>query len=290
MPRSTIDANRRASRAGSRRRWPSYRRSKLESSTFSLIESALRRVLMEKSKNVIDPAASAEAALSHTLPQQAEDFTASEFDTFDQAHQHPHVGQHRRTRETRFVEHHAVQPQFDGQRRFRAARLAGRRRWFEIRRREIRRRGGRRERLALAAGVAAFLRPSSVRRAVVRGAPLVGALPAAVLSATERTTQVPPACVAGMREKANPAVLAVNNALLKSGMGLQNRIQRRLILPDNRLGAIVLMPIHLEREKLLDGDDKKARLSVIIPIELDTPSSYPIDAKASRSRARFFLR
>ena len=63
-----------------------------------------------------------------------------------------------------------------------------------------------------------------------------------------------------MREKANPAVLAVNNALLKSGMGLQNRIQRRLILPDNRLGAIVLMPIHLEREKLLDGDDKKARL------------------------------
>ena len=201
---------------------------------------------------------------------------------------HPHVGQHRRTRETRSSSTTPSSRSSMVSGDSCAARLAGRRRWFEIRRREIRRRGGRRERLALAAGVAAFLRPSSVRRAVVRRAPLVGALPAAVLSATERTTQVPPACVAGMREKANPAVLAVNNALPKSGMGLQNRIQRRLILPDNRLGAIVLMPIHLEREKLLDGDDKKARLSVIIPIELDTPSSYPIDAKASRSRARFF--
>ena len=50
---------RRASRAGSRRRWPSYRRSKLDSSTFSYIESALRRVLVEKSENVIDPAAGA---------------------------------------------------------------------------------------------------------------------------------------------------------------------------------------------------------------------------------------
>ena len=40
-----------------------------------------------------------------------------------------------------------------------------------------------------------------------------------VLPATERTTQVPPACVAGMREKANPAVHAVNDAALKFGDG-----------------------------------------------------------------------
>ena len=93
-----------------------------------------------------------------------------------------------------------------------------------------------------------------------------------------------------MREKANPAVRAVNDAPLKFGVGLHDRVQRRLILPDKRLGAIILMPIRAKREKLLDGDDKKARLSAIIPIELDTPSSYLIDANASRSRARFFLR
>ena len=102
-----------ASPAGSRRRWPSYRRSKLDNSTFSLMACPLRRVLVQKTQNVIDLAASAEAALSQTLPQQADDFAASEFDAFDQAHHHPHVGQHRRTRQTRFVEHHPFQPQFD---------------------------------------------------------------------------------------------------------------------------------------------------------------------------------
>jgi hypothetical protein len=93
-----------------------------------------------------------------------------------------------------------------------------------------------------------------------------------------------------MREKANPAVNAADDAPLKLGAGLQDRVQRGLILPDKRLGAIVLMPIRLKREKLLDGYGKKARLSVIILIVLCTPSSYPIDAIASRGRARFFLR
>ena len=93
-----------------------------------------------------------------------------------------------------------------------------------------------------------------------------------------------------MREKANPAMDAVNEAPLKFVVGLHHRVQRRLILPDKRLGAIVLVPIRPKREKLLDGDDKKARLSVIIPIELDTPSSYLIEAHASRGRARFFVR
>jgi hypothetical protein len=93
-----------------------------------------------------------------------------------------------------------------------------------------------------------------------------------------------------MSEKPNPAVHAGNDATLKLGMGLQNRVQRGLILQDKRLGAIVLMPIRVKREKLLDAYGKKAKLSVIIPMVLDTPSSYFIDAKASRGRARFFLR
>ena len=73
-------------------------------------------------------------------------------------------------------------------------------------------------------------------------------------------------------------------------MGLQDRVQRGLILPDKRPGAIVLMPIRAKREKLLDGYGKKARLSAIISIVLYTPSSYLFDANASRGRARFFVR
>ena len=92
-----------------------------------------------------------------------------------------------------------------------------------------------------------------------------------------------------MREEANPAVPAGNGAAEKLRMSLQNRVQRRLILPDNRLGAVVLVPIRAKREKLLDGYGKKARLSVMILI-VDTPSSYLLDANASRGRARIFVR
>ena len=128
------------------------------------------------------------------------------------------------------------------------------------------------------------------RRSVVRGAPLAGMLPAMMLPAAERTAQVPPACVAGMREEANPAVRAGSRTITKPGMGLQDRVQRGLILPDKRAGAVVLMPIRAKREKPLDGYGKKARLSTIISIVLHTPSSYLFDANASRGRARFFMR
>ena len=109
------------------------------------------------------------------------------------------------------------------------------------------------------------------------------------LPAAERATQIPPAGVAGMCEKANSAVYAVSNTVAKLGMGLQNRIQRRLILPNKRFGAVVLVPIRAKREKLLDGYGKKARFSVMMLI-VDTPSSYLLNANASRGRARFFMR
>ena len=143
---------------------------------------------------------------------------------------------------------------------------------------------------ALAAGIEPLLLRFPGCRPVVRGAPLAGTLPAMVLPAAERTPQVPPACVTGMREKANPAVRARSDAPAKLGMGLQDRVQRGLILPDKRPGAIVLMPIRAKREKPLDGYGKKARLSAIIFIVLYTPSSYLLDANASRGRARFFMR
>jgi hypothetical protein len=127
-------------------------------------------------------------------------------------------------------------------------------------------------------------------RSIVRGTPLTGLLPAMVPSTAEWTTQIPPTNVPRMREKANPAACTVSNAAEKLGVGLQDRVQRRLILPDKRLGAVILVPIRAKREKPLDGYGKKARPSAILFIVLYTPSSYLFDANASRGRARFFLR
>ena len=64
-----------------------------------------------------------------------------------------------------------------------------------------------------------------------------------LLSTAERTTQILTTRVAGMPEEPNPAVCAVSQATLEFGMGLQDRVQRDLILPDKRPGAIELMPI-----------------------------------------------
>lgn len=120
------------------------------------------------------------------------------------------------------------------------------------------------------------------------GTPLAGTLSAMMLSAPERATQIPPTCVAGVSQKPNATVPTVRHAAAEFGIGLHHRVQRGLILTDKRPGAIILMPIRAKREKLLDSDDKKARLSVRIRIEFCTPSSYLVDAKASRGRARFF--
>jgi hypothetical protein len=142
---------------------------------------------------------------------------------------------------------------------------------------------------ALAAAIETFLIAFSVCRLIVRGTALAGTLQVMMVAAAEWTTQVSPTCVPGMSEKPNPAVQTGNSATLKLGMGLQNRVQRGLILQDKRLGAIVLMPIRANREKLLDAYGKKAKLSVII-LMLFTPSSYHLGAKATRGRARFFMR
>jgi hypothetical protein len=90
-------------------------------------------------------------------------------------------------------------------------------------------------------------------------------------------------------EKANPAVFAGNNAIPQFRMGLQDRVQGDLILPDERPGAVVPVPIRPKRENLFQSYGKKTRFSVIIAKLFDTPSSYLIDAKASRGRARFFM-
>jgi len=254
---------------------------------------------VQKTQKVIDPPVSADAVLSHCLPQQVNDFTATEFDALNEAHNHPHVGQYRRTGQTRFVQQHPSQSHRDRHRRWladgraehRCVAVIGLRGWRRSLRIEIgRRRRGRRNLAALAAGIEPLLLRFPSRRAVVRGTPSARTLPAVVLPAAEWASQVPPTCVAGMREKANPAAHAVNDVALKGGMGLQDRVQRRLILPNKRAGAVVPVPICAKREKLLDAYGKKARLSAIIFIVLYTPSSYLFDANASRGGARFFLR
>ena len=222
--------------------------------------------------------------LSHSLAKQADDLIAAEFDTFDQAYYHPHVRQHWRVLKTRLVQHHPVHSQFD----FPLQCVC---RWFAgqcLLRIEIRRRLAIGETYtALAAAIETFLIAFSVCRLIVRGTTLAGTLQVMMPPAAEWTTQVSPTCVPGMSEKPNPAVQTGNSATLKLGMGLQNRVQRGLILQDKRLGAIVLMPIRANREKLLDAYGKKAKLSVII-LMLFTPSSYHLGAKATRGRARFF--
>jgi|GEM_PF-3549423 len=227
---------------------------------------------MQKTPKVIAPIASADAVLSPSLPQQTEDFAATQGDAFDQADQHPHVRQHGRGGQTRFVQHRPFQAQDV---RHRQGIVAGLGRCCPrqggIGRREVAGRGG----LPLAAVIEMLLLRLAGSRSIVRRAPLAGALPAMVLSATERTTQVPPPRVPGMREKPYPAVPTVRYATQKLGMGPQRSVQRRLIVPNKRPGAILLMPIRAKRERLLDGDGKKARLSAIIPIVLCTTSFLP---------------
>jgi hypothetical protein len=81
---------------------------------------------------------------------------------------------------------------------------------------------------------------------------------------------------------------ARNEATLNFRMSRYGRVQRGQILPNNRFGATVLVPVWPKGEKLPDGDGKKARPSVIIRIVLCTPSSYHLDAKPSSGRTRFF--
>jgi hypothetical protein len=78
---------------------------------------------------------------------------------------------------------------------------------------------------------------------VVGGTALVAALSAMLLPAAKGAPQVPSTRVAGMREEPNPTRNTVRDTPLEMGMGRDYRVQRDLILPDQRLGAIVLVPV-----------------------------------------------
>ena len=92
-------------------------------------------------------------------------------------------------------------------------------------------------------------------------------------STAKRTTQVLPASVPGMRQKTQTAVHATNHTTLQFGMALQHGVQGQQILPDQRPGAVVLVPIFPGSEELPDRDDKKARFWVTLEKMFFTPSS-----------------
>jgi len=64
-----------------------------------------------------------------------------------------------------------------------------------------------------------------------------------VLSAAEGTAKILPPGIPRMRQKPDPAMAAVRDALLKMRMRRQHRLECHLILLNKRLGAIILVPI-----------------------------------------------
>jgi hypothetical protein len=102
-----------------------------------------------------------------------------------------------------------------------------------------------------------------------------------MLTATEGATQLPPSRVAGMPQKPNPTMATERNTATKMRVGPQYRVECHLILLNERLGAVVLMPILAKAENFRECYKKSARFSAMIESLFCMSSSYPIDAKAS---------
>ena len=75
--------------------------------------------------------------------------------------------------------------------------------------------------------------------------------------AAKGASQIFPASILRSRQESNTTIKAVFDTTLQLVIRLQKGVQRRLILPNERTDATVLMPIGLIREKLPDRDQKK---------------------------------
>lgn len=109
-----------------------------------------------------------------------------------------------------------------------------------------------------------------------------------VLAAAERAAEILAVRVTGMRQETYPAVATANCAVLQIRTIAQDGIERVLILTNKRIGVVVLVPVLAKRENFRDRYNKIARFSVKMLIGFCIPSSYSLDAKASRGRARIF--
>jgi hypothetical protein len=96
--------------------------------------------------------------------------------------------------------------------------------------------------------------------------------------------------IAGMSEKTNSAVPAASEAVLQIDIVLDQLVERVLILLNERNDTILPMPIGTNRETFRQGDDKNARYSVMMGMDLDISSSYTLEANASSLGGGFFMR
>ena len=114
-----------------------------------------------------------------------------------------------------------------------------------------------RRRSAITPGIQGVLLPFPRFRPAIRLDSFVRLPRAMTFCAAKGAPQIFPAGILRSRQESNATVKAVFDATLQFAIGLQEGVQRRLILPNKRTDATVLMPIDLIREKLPDRDQKK---------------------------------
>ncbi len=106
--------------------------------------------------------------------------------------------------------------------------------------------------------------------------------------AAKGAVKITAARAARMSEEANPAVAAPHGAVLQIRTIAQDGIKCELILTNKRKDPVVQVPIFAKGENFRDGYNKTARFSVKMLNGFSMSSSYSLDAKASRGRARIF--
>jgi len=140
---------------------------------------------------------------------------------------------------------------------------------------------------ATTTGIQPLLLASSFRSLAIAIDAVPGSLPVVMLPAAKGAANIPSSGILGFHKKRDLAMSAAHHVSLPFGFSFQQGIQFETILLDDRLGAILLVPIRPKGKNLPEGDRKKARFSVRIRM-LVTASSYRIQGKPWRGRARFF--
>jgi len=222
---------------------------------------------MKKTQNVFPPRAICHAALSQYLPQPPRDFNVAQPDTVNDPYQRADVGQQGRVDDRRFIEDYPLEVQLDDHRQFgwkwlrcvfRKRRVCGlTRRSLRVGRCLAWRFAGRRRRTAVTPGIQGVLFLFSGFRRAVRLDAFVGLARTMTFCAAKGTPQIFPARVLSSGQESDATVKAMLVTPLQCGVGLQEGVQRCLILPNKRTDATVLMPIDLIREKLPDRNQKK---------------------------------
>jgi hypothetical protein len=85
-----------------------------------------------------------------------------------------------------------------------------------------------------------------------------------------------------MGQKENPAMPATAQTAPQIGSAAQHGPQHDVILLHQSTGFALAVPTRTELETLLDLDDDKPRVSLIMLVLFDMSLSYPIDTPVSR--------